>query len=266
MTTLRKIEEASLYVLGETSLLLSGLKNGDDMKKDFKRFTSKMKNIPYETLEEVRSLGYTAEDYAFGAYMRSVYKSHQNEFSDEISKREVLAAQKFDKFLNKTAMNHVVLSPDNNSYFYHYDKKIYLGCNIAPLKSILRKSSLFDILMMTYLHEEGHRQDKLSVKRLKEIEGIIKKYGRDEYRKTKSGVVLNVVRVPDNTFKKICKEAIRSEMTAWKYAELASSQFDLNKNDLYAYKAWALYNYASAHHSRMRRREVVLLDYVFISE
>lgn len=265
MTT-SKFETTSLYLLGETSLFLGNIKNTTQRDKVVKKYLSKIKDIPYETLEEVKELNFTIEDYAFGAFMKSVMKYYEGDCSNTITKQEVYAAEKFSKFLTDSDMTHVELSPTDNSYYCRYDNKIYLGWNIAPLKKILKRSSLYDILIMTYLHEEGHRQDKLREKRLKEIERIIKHYGCRETKEAKTGKKLSTIKVPDNLFKKICKEAVRSEIAAWKYAEIASPQFDLNTDDLYCYKTWALYNYISNHQYCMKCRKVRLLDYVFISE
>lgn len=264
----RKLEETSLYFLGETSLLIGNMKNSSDLKRELKKYISKMNYIPYETLDEIRKFNYTVEDFAFGAFMQSVMIFNKDNNSNKISTQELSAARKFEQFMYDTNMTHIELlsTSAGKSHYKYSDNKVYVGIHVTPLKNILKRSSIFDILMMTYLHEEGHRQDILRIEKLLELERIIKHYGTKRFIDPKTNEPLYLVKVPDRIFKNICKETLRSEIEAWKYAELASSQFNINKDDLYYYKTWALYTYINSHRTQMQHRKVRLADYLFISQ
>lgn len=258
-----KFDVTSKYIQVQAALLIENIKETEEYRKNVKRFIKNIKHVPYETIRAVSRIKYPMDHYVIGAMLNSKVKLIND---GNISEKEIDAANMFAQYLESENIFNVHLNTGSLSYCHYSEGTINVGCNLAPLRKILRKSSLVEIILMTYLHEEGHRQDTRKIKEIIKLDNLIKKYGKEGFRSNRTKEKVYVVTIPDRVFKAICLESVKAEFRSWEYVREAAKCYRLNKEDLEIYRLWALYSYVNEHHKNMIKREIKIMNYIFRSE
>lgn len=274
-----KIETTIKHSIAESAVFFAAKSEHTNLWADFKGFIKNVTDVPFETLEDFTRLSggkYTVNDYGFGKFLyekvREAKPRRNNPKAMKLTLAEEHARRNFmTNIVRSYRISNIIDTEETESKFMTYNNTITIGCRVDFLKSILKRSSLEDILFMIYLHEEGHRQDS-NINYINYLENVIKSNKTIKGVIDKEGRRLTYVYVSDRVFKKILNDDVLSEFKAWENAfNLLKKKFKdkCNKtllSEMEYLKTYALYSYVKRHKKCTKERRITIADYVFISK